>query len=306
MANNSPELGPISLQFKRHLPFGDNLGKKDRKGNPINLTLYEGRILTPNRPEFFEFSRKAEVRPDDIFVCGYAKTGCHWIWEMLSMIRKGKGQFSEMGKAEAFLEFSGPELYNALPSPRILNTHNEFDWLPEKVSTYKNKIILTMRNPKDVAVSLYNHHINLTEMYNYHGEFHDWFELFLEGYVDNGDFFDYHLRWENTIKENPDHPILIVKYEDAREDLPATVRKLAGFIDTPLTEDQVQDIVKSISFESVKKRFESLPTSKLIRKGVVGDWKNWLTEEQSTELDRRNERLKGTHFETRFEPRATQ
>ena len=49
------------------------------------------------------------------------------------MIRKGKGQFSEMGKAEAFLEFSGPELYNALPSPRILNTHNEFDWLPEKV-----------------------------------------------------------------------------------------------------------------------------------------------------------------------------
>ncbi|KAK3773069.1 hypothetical protein RRG08_016173 [Elysia crispata] len=181
MGSETGELGPISLQFKRHLPFGDNAGKKDRKGNPINLTLYEGRILTPNRPEFFKLSRMAVVRPDDVFVCGYVKTGCHWIWETLNMIRKGRGVFSEMGKGQGFLEFSGPELYNSLPSPRILNTHNEFDWLPEKVCTYRNKIIFTTRNPKDVAMSLYNHHINLV-MYNYQGESSDWFELFLDGF----------------------------------------------------------------------------------------------------------------------------
>ncbi|GFN96465.1 sulfotransferase family cytosolic 1b member 1 [Plakobranchus ocellatus] len=295
------ELGPISITFKRHLPFADNAGIKDRKGNPINLTYHKGRYLTPCQPEYFEFSRNAELRPDDIIVCGYAKTGCHLIWETLNMIRKGKGQYTELGKAAAYLEYAGPELYDNLPSPRILNTHNEFDWLPDKARTYKNKIILSTRNPKDVAVSLYNHHMNLPEMYSYQGEFPDWFELFLDGHVDNGDFFDYHLHWEQAIKENPDHPILVVTYEACREDFRGTIRKLSKFIETPLTEEQVEDIAESISFEAMQKRFEALPTKKLIRKGQVGDWKNWLTEEQSAELDRRSEKLKGTHFEPRFE-----
>ncbi|GFR79956.1 sulfotransferase [Elysia marginata] len=92
-----------------------------------------------------------------------------------------------------------------------------------------------------------------------------------------------------------------MKYEDARENFPDAIRKLADFINTHLTEDQVQDIAKSVNFDAMKKRFESLPTSKLVRKGQVGDWKNWLTEEQSAELDRRSERLKGTLFETRCE-----
>ena len=35
--------------------------------------------------------------------------------------------------------------------------------------------------------------------------------------VDNGDFFDYHLHWLKAIEENPDHPILILKYEDAKQ-----------------------------------------------------------------------------------------
>ena len=34
--------------------------------------------------------------------------------------------------------------------------------------------------------------------------------------------------------------------------------------------------------------------------GEVGDWKNWLTEEQSAELDRRSEKLKGTVFEPKY------
>ncbi|KAK3773068.1 hypothetical protein RRG08_016172 [Elysia crispata] len=137
-----------------------------------------------------------------------------------------------MGKGQGFLEFSGPELYNSLPSPRILNTHNEFDWLPEKVCTYRNKIIFTTRNPKDVAMSLYNHHINLV-MYNYQGESSDWFELFLDG-------FGTHEKCTHNIA------------------------------DVTLSRE-------------------------------VGDWNNWLSEEQSAELDRRNRRLKGTQFETRCE-----
>ena len=45
----------------------------------------------------------------------------------------------------------------------------------------KNKLILTTRNPYDVAVSLYHHHIDLYEIYGYSGEFNDWLQLFVDG-----------------------------------------------------------------------------------------------------------------------------
>ncbi|GFO38352.1 sulfotransferase family cytosolic 1b member 1 [Plakobranchus ocellatus] len=293
--------GPRAIVFKRHLPFADNAGIKDRRGNPVNLTYHEGRYLSPFQPQYFEYSRNAEIRPDDTLVCGYVKTGCHWMWETLNILRKGKCQFSELGKSSAFLEFCGPELYNSLPSPRILNTHNRFDWLPEKVRTYKNKIVLTTRNPKDVAVSLYNHQINLPEVYNYYGKFPDWFELFLGGYVDCGEYIDYHLHWQQAMQENPDHPLLIIRYEDCIQDFPGQIRKMADFIESPLSEKQVKDIAEFLSFKAMKKHFIGRPSSKLIRKGEVGDWKSWLTPEQSAEIDSRSEKLKGTSFEPRFE-----
>ncbi|GFO09802.1 sulfotransferase 1c2-like [Plakobranchus ocellatus] len=97
------------------------------------------------------------------------------------MILKGKPEYSQVGKGISYLEFASPELYEELPSPRLLNTLNRFDWLPAKTSTYKNKIVLTTRNPKDVAVSLYHHHITLQEMYNYSGDFEHWFPLYRDG-----------------------------------------------------------------------------------------------------------------------------
>ncbi|GFO09807.1 sulfotransferase 1c4-like [Plakobranchus ocellatus] len=295
------DLGPLAITYKRHLPFGDNAGIKDRQGKPINLTYHEGRYSSPFQPEYFEYSRNAEIRPDDILVCGYGKTGCHWVWETLNMIQKGKGHYSDLGKCAAFLEFCGPELYESLPSPRILNTHNRFDWLPEKVRTYKNKIIFTTRNPKDVAVSLYNHQINLPELYNYDGEFPDWFELFLDGKVDCGEYLSYHLEWLQALQENPDHPILIIRYEECIQDFPGHIRKMADFIESPLTEEQLKEIAEAINFKTMKKHYEAMPMSKLIRKGQVGDWKNWLTSDQSAELDKRIEKLRGTIFEPQFE-----
>ena len=56
------------------------------------------------------------------------------------------------------------------------------------------------------------------------------------------------------------------------QDFPGAIHKLANFIGSPLTGDQVQDIAESISFKSMKKRFEALPTSKLIRKGETRLW----------------------------------
>ena len=50
------------------------------------------------------------------------------------------------------------------------------------VVSYQLRVsVLCFRNPKDTAVSLYNHHRDLVKFYNYNGEWKDWLPLFMQG-----------------------------------------------------------------------------------------------------------------------------
>ncbi|GFO09801.1 sulfotransferase [Plakobranchus ocellatus] len=118
--------------------------------------------------------------------------------------------------------------------------------------------------------------------------------------VDCGSYCDYYLAWEQVFKTHPDHPILIVKYEDCIQDLPGNLRKIAGFLGHPLAEDKIQAMTTALSFHSMKRHFQVTLTEELIRKGEVGDWVNWLTEDQSADLDKLCENLKDSHFEPTY------
>jgi hypothetical protein len=74
----------------------------------------------------------------------------------------------------------------SLASPRVLNTHFRFNDLPKDMVRKKTKIVLVHRNPKDVAVSHFHHHLKLKSLYNYNGTWSEWLPLFLEG---NGRLF---------------------------------------------------------------------------------------------------------------------
>ncbi|BFZ18914.1 hypothetical protein BsWGS_21953 [Bradybaena similaris] len=295
---DAEQLGPLAQLCHRTIGFKDTAGVKDAAGKSINLTLMDGKLFTPNGVEYLGAVKSVKMRPDDILISGYVKTGCHWVWETMGMIVKRKAAYSPFCKQIAYLDMAAPELYNNLESPRLLNTHHEYDWLPDEAKEKRTKIVLTTRNPKDTAVSLYNHTINLHELYHYDGQFHDWMQLYLDGKVDNGSFFDYYMSWEKSINEHPDHPILVVKYEDMKRDLKATIRQLADFLNVTLSVDHVNDIAKMCEFGAMKQKFKGLSTEKLIRKGEVGDWKNWLTSDEAAELDIRSRKyLAGTRFE---------
>ena len=97
------------------------------------------------------------------------------------MLHNGSTDTIQDIKQSAFLEAISKEQMTSLTSPRILNTHMWFKKLPEDMRTQKTKIILIHRNPKDVAASLYNHHLNLTGLFNYNGQWKNWLPLFMEG-----------------------------------------------------------------------------------------------------------------------------
>ncbi|KAJ8321379.1 hypothetical protein KUTeg_001061 [Tegillarca granosa] len=111
------------------------------------------------------------------------------------------------------LELMEESIFDDKPSPRVLNTHIYYSQLPEDFKRRNCKIILCLRNPKDVMVSSYDLHSKL-KLYNMSMKWENYFSMFLEGQIDYGSWFDYVLGWEKVTKENPDAPIHIVYYED--------------------------------------------------------------------------------------------
>ena len=108
--------------------------------------------------------------------------------------------------------------------------------------------------------------------------------------------------WPHRNDEN----VLMLKYEDMKRDLPQAITRIASFMGIDLPGDVVTKIADLVDFEKMKsdgtankswvKKFHGKPA--FLRKGVVGDWKNFLSAEQSAELDRKcAEKLKDTGIE---------
>ena len=80
------------------------------------------------------------------------------MWEIVSMLLKQKAEYSKEPKECFFLE-ALPDLtvVQNMPSPRPLNTHLPYRWLPIQHIQNGGKIVHVLRNPKDVCVSMYHH-----------------------------------------------------------------------------------------------------------------------------------------------------
>ena len=104
-------------------------------------------------------------------------------------------------------------------------------------------------------------------------------------------------------------------YEDIKNDPKESIKKLAKFLGEDLSENVLDIIVEKTSFKFAKEAREAaLKTdaqessyrediSPFLRKGVVGDWKNYFSDEESEYMDRRyNETLKPLGINFQYEP----
>ena len=97
-----------------------------------------------------------------------------------------------------------------------------------------------------------------------------------------------------------------------KKDLPAAVSQIASFMGADLPSDVIAKIAALTEFDAMKKDNTANYTeikegirpggTEFMRKGVVGDWKNFLTPEQSAQIDAIcEEKLKGTGLEFDYE-----
>ena len=238
-----------------------------------------------------------KLYPDDVWVTSYPKCGSTWTrWIVKLILNKGQPDDVEIHQACPHVEIadvSQPDfvaLFDNRPRPRVFKSHFPYDifpcGLPHETPC---KYIYMTRNPKDVAVSFYcqikGGHVPDLTWGKYIG-------AMMRGEVASGDYFDHLLGWwEHRSEKN----ILFLTYEDRMKDLSGEIKKIADFIDADLSSHEMSKVVELAAFEKMKKddrvnqswrkNYVKDGEPMFLRKGVVGDWKNFFTPEQSREMD---------------------
>ena len=257
--------------------------------------------------------REFGLREDDIWIVTYPKCGTHWTQELVWMllhdvdIEAGKVPLSIRspmveGKAVINKEivnipgdadndqakvFDDPiEFLDNMKGRRVIKTHLPLEFLPPKILD-TCKVVYVARNPKDVAVSFYHHNL-IVPGHGFVGNFEQFMQFFEEGLHVFGSYW-HHVRggWHQRNHRN----LKFVWFEDMKRDQKAVIEELCDFLQHPLTEDLVDRLCDHVKFENLKKNpyvnpsasneFPSKDKKNFMRKGEVGDWKNYFDNERN-------------------------
>ncbi|XP_070560117.1 sulfotransferase 1E1-like [Ptychodera flava] len=230
-----------------------------------------------------------EVRPDDIFLLTFPKSGTTWMKEILPLVMNGGDIDAITGTSRdvlvPYLEFQLsadddpimrevqkqmliPDGFalDQLQSPRLLVSHLRSEFLPRAIEEKRVKVIYVARNPKDIAIS--SHYfvkaVQLCGIVDSNEPsqakaYQDFSEFFPEFLVMKGiaQIVHYHgTRWHEHVlpwwERRHDRNVLFLKYEDMIQDLKACVRQIAKFMDVRLTDGAVDKIRDHCSFQSMK------------------------------------------------------
>ncbi|XP_069708357.1 sulfotransferase 6B1-like [Phaenicophaeus curvirostris] len=274
------------------------------------LFSYRG-ILYPatiSSPETLEAMKTFEARDDDVILAGYPKTGTNWLDQIVRELESAdvkcteeemKERINAEKKLETFprLEFGDPGIYERmkkLPSRRIIQTHLPPHLLPLSIFQSKAKILLLVRNPKDTAVSFYHFYNNMPVLPSF-TSWDEYFTAFMNGKVAWGSYFDHLMEWN---KYTDHERIMIMTYEELKEDQILGMKRIAAFFGFSLLEEDFHRIAKNTSFQAMKEKSKETHGKMgdiLFRKGVVGNWKDVFSKAQNEEMDRKfQECLGGT------------
>ncbi|XP_054619425.1 sulfotransferase 1 family member D1-like [Dunckerocampus dactyliophorus] len=241
--------------------------------------------------------------PSDLLIATYPKAGTTWVQEIVDLLlHNGDSETCKRAPIPIRIPFlentarlgipSSLDLLKAMDPPRVIKTHLPFHLIPKGFWENKCKVIYVARNAKDNLVSyFYFHKMNLTHPEP--GPWEGFIQKFMNGQVPWGSWYD-HVKgyWEEREKRN----ILYLFYEDMKENPRREVERIMRYLDLSLSDDVISRIVELTSFEIMKENpttnytFMSKPVfdhslSTFMRKGEVGDWKNYFTPEQATEFD---------------------
>lgn len=241
----------------------------------------------------------------DWVLMSWGKSGRTWLRVMMSRAYQLKGGLD----ASELLDFEN--LKAADPSlPAVFFTHNNYlkDYtgnLQSKAHFQGKRIVLLVRDPRDVAVSQFfqwqfrmRPNKKFINDYPAHGSDIDTWQFVLDKEAGVPRIVDYFNGWAEAIGQLKD--VLVVRYEDMRTDPAEVLASIMAFTGTDITSEQVQEAVDFAAYENMKKMEEDKffkgsgarvkpgdknnPQSFKVRKAKVGGYRDYFTDEQCEQL----------------------
>ncbi|XP_015923171.2 sulfotransferase ssu-1 [Parasteatoda tepidariorum] len=270
-------------------------------------------------PTCFKEALNYKAQPNDTFIVTYPKCGTTWMQHILMYIfRKGEEleNMAEFIKYCPFIDVCGLESIQKMKKPGCIKTHLPYNHLSLSPEA---KYIFVARNPKDCCVSFYHHARNHPGFGYWDGNFNDFFELFMDGELEYNDYFDHLLSW---YPHRNDPNVFYTTYEEMKKDIRGVVVSVSKFLGQEYAEAIEKDnsvlnnIILFSSFEYMQKHYSRPSLTEMkelntetysgikyvaefvasldvpskivkgnnVRKGIVGDWKNVLNNEQNQRL----------------------
>lgn len=261
------------------------------------------------------------MRDDDVVMSSLPKGGTTWAQKILYLLLKGMDQDGRPIKSESIGSASqvypeslvmrrgdpadpesslpdvrvqyfgdwGFEDMCGQPSPRLFSTHLYGSYLPEQLrdaSKIKGRLIVVLRNLKDVCVSLHFFRGEPKDGWlgNEHGP--GSFARFIDPDCLNayGSSFEFIKQNDELVASLAETGrALILYYEDMQRNLAAQVGRIAEFLRVPLSDAKRDAIVQASSFDSMKST--SGLSNVVLRKGGIGDWQNHLSTTEWSRFD---------------------
>ncbi|XP_077969902.1 sulfotransferase 1C4-like [Styela clava] len=279
---------------------------------------YETLLSNTGMAAVYAEALKFQIRDDDVFIATYPKSGTTWrqqiVWLICNNADINVAKDKPLSSRIPFLETIDMTDNVSLGiqtlekwqknKPRIIKTHLAYGLLPEDIqSGNKCKIIYVARNAKDVCVSYYFFHV-MNMLLPHPGTWSEFLKNYSSGNILFGSWFPHVLTyWEKfqTDKER----IYFTTYEAMKKDMKKEIVAVANFLGKKLTNEQIDIIFNFCTFDSTSKNKStnySKKCQKFMRKGEVGDWKNYFTINENAAFDELyNEKIKDSGLDIPFE-----
>ncbi|KAB7497527.1 Sulfotransferase 1C2 [Armadillidium nasatum] len=230
-----------------------------------------------NFENWYEKCQSFEMKSSDVWVVTYPKAGTTWTQEMVWCILNDLE--SEEAQIELMERVPFIEKTQIMGLKKLLRSKLYF------------QIIYVCRDPRDVCVSYYYHHLKLMA---YSGNFDEFFDLFINDVLIFSPFWKHILEfWERRHDDN----IFFIRFEDMKQNLRGMIKKVAKFLGKELSEEYIDKLENHLSFENMKTNaavnnestFSAIECRKdirFMRNGKVGDWKCHLNESQVKQINK--------------------
>lgn len=235
------------------------------------------------------------LKPNDMFMASYPRSGSTWLRFMLFQILTGEDPgFQSIDKCIPEIE-----AHRGIPpilagSGRLIKTH-------EKYRKEYTKALFLVRDPRDVALSSYAAavDIGLAPLVS-KGDFDSFLLSFLDGKaLQMGSWQEHSRSWlESPLAKNGN--LMVVRYEDLRRDSERVLGQLLEFLGVTPDVRVIRKAIENNSLNRMRTKEDEARKSgegssllgsyqsaegRFVRKGSVGGWRSKLTDAQVRLID---------------------